>query len=43
MIEKKFINHWLQYGRTDGIALGFNISKYSIGIDLLFWWISVEL
>jgi len=43
MMEKRIGNRWLQYGRTDGIALGFNISKYSIGIDLLFWYLTVEL
>lgn len=43
MKEKRIGNHWLQYGRTDGIALGFNISKYFIGVDFLFWFLSVEL
>ena len=41
-MEKRVKNYWLSAGRTSGFALGFNISKYSIGIDLGLWYLGVE-
>jgi len=42
-MEKRIKNTWFQYGRISGFALGFNISRYNIGIELGFWYIGVEL
>jgi hypothetical protein len=42
MTEKRIGRYWISYGRTEGIALGFNISKWTAGVDFLFWWIGIE-
>jgi hypothetical protein len=42
-MEKRIRNKWVSYGRVGGFAIGFNISKYSIGLELGFWYIGVEL
>jgi hypothetical protein len=42
-MEKKIGNHWYIAGRKIGFGIGFNISRYSIDIDLGFWFIAVEL
>jgi hypothetical protein len=34
--------YWFTYGRTSGFALGFNISRYTCGIDLGFWYIGLD-
>ena len=36
-------DRWLIIGfRRHSIALGFQIDKYGIGIDLLFFWVGFE-
>lgn len=42
MTSKRIGKHWFAYGRTDGFALGINISKYFIIVDLVFWYVSIE-
>lgn len=42
-MEKRVLNKWVILGRVTGFAIGFNISKYSIGLELGFWYIGVEL
>jgi len=41
-MEKRILNKWLIAGRAPGFAIGFNISRYSVGIELGFWYIGVE-
>jgi len=41
-MEKRVGKYWVSYGRCGGFALGFNISKWSVGIDLGFWYIGLE-
>jgi hypothetical protein len=41
-MEKKVGKYWFAYGRTAGFAIGFNISKWSAGIEVGFWYIGVE-
>ena len=42
--EGKVGKHWLTVGiHKNGIGLGFSISKYSIDLDLIFIYISLEL
>lgn len=33
---------WLSYGRVCGFAIGINVSRWSAGIDLGFWYIGLE-
>jgi hypothetical protein len=42
MAHKKFNKFWLIYGRVSGFALGFSVDKFSITIDLGFWYIGLE-
>jgi len=43
MWSKEINNHWLSVGiHKRGIALGFSVSKYSIDLDLIFIFISLE-
>lgn len=42
MAEKFIKGHYLQWGRTVGFSLGFNFSKYNVGIDIGFWYIGLE-
>jgi hypothetical protein len=42
--ERKIGKRWLSIGiHKNGIGLGFSISKYSISVDLLFFYIGLEL
>jgi len=41
-MEKRVLNKWIVCGRVTGFAIGFNISKYSAGIELGFWYIGIE-
>ena len=41
-MEKRLGKYWVSYGRLCGFSLGFNISKYSAGIDLGFWYVGIE-
>jgi len=41
-MEKRILNKWVVFGRVTGFAIGFNISKYTAGIELGFWYIGVE-
>ena len=41
--EIKFKNTWIHYGGSfRRIGLGFNIDRYSINIDFLWFWVSIE-
>jgi hypothetical protein len=41
--EIKFKNTWVHYGGSfNRIGLGFNIDSYSISIDFLWFWVSIE-
>jgi hypothetical protein len=41
--EIKFKNTWIHYGGSfKRIGLGFNIDSYSINIDFLWFWVSIE-
>jgi hypothetical protein len=42
MAHKNFNKFWLIYGRVSGFALGFSVDKFSITIDLGFWYIGLE-
>ena len=42
MAHKKFKKFWLIYGRVSGFAIGFNVDKYSITLDLGFWYVGIE-
>ena len=42
MAHKKFNRFWLIYGRVSGFAIGFNVDRYSITVDLGFWYIGLE-
>ena len=42
MAHKKFNRFWLIYGKVSGFAIGFNVDKYSITVDLGFWYIGLE-
>lgn len=42
-MEKRIGNYWCCAGRKAGFGIGFNISRYSIDIDLGFWFVAVEL
>jgi hypothetical protein len=38
-ISKRF---WFSYGRTYGFAIGFDLDKYHVTFNLLFWYIGLE-
>tara|TARA_R110000868_G_scaffold23101_1_gene93838 strand:+ start:715 stop:891 length:177 start_codon:yes stop_codon:yes gene_type:complete len=42
MMEKKIGKLWFSYGRTAGFAVGFDISKYCIILDVGFWYVGIE-
>jgi hypothetical protein len=35
-------NKWIAWGRFPGIAIGINISKHYISIELGFWYLTFE-
>jgi hypothetical protein len=41
-MQKRILNKWVIYGRVSGFALGFNVDKYAVTIDLGFWYLGVE-
>ena len=42
--DRKVGKRWLCVGiHKHGIGLGFSISKYSISLDLIFFYVSLEL
>ena len=41
-MQKRILNKWVIYGRVSGFALGFNVDKYAITIDLGFWYVGLE-
>jgi hypothetical protein len=42
--EIKLKNTWINYGGSfKRFALGFSIDRYSVNLDLLWFWISIEL
>lgn len=41
-MDKKVGKYWISAGRCSGFALGFNISKYTAGIDLGFWYFGIQ-
>jgi hypothetical protein len=42
--ERKIFGKWTQYGFSfRRFALGFHIDKYSLSLDLIFGWVTVEL
>jgi hypothetical protein len=41
-MEKRVGKYWFSYGRCGGFALGVNISKYTAGIELGFWYFGIE-
>ena len=42
--EIRFKNTWVNYGYSiRRLALGFSIDRYSITINFLWFWISIEL
>ena len=41
-MQKRILNKWVIYGRVSGFALGFNVDKYAVTIDLGFWYIGLE-
>ena len=43
MTEKRIVDKvWLAYGRKSGFGMGFNVSKYFLTIDFLFWYVGLE-
>lgn len=41
--EVEFLSQWVSYGYSfKRVAYGFSIDKYSLQIDLLFFWFGVE-
>ena len=42
-MEKKIGKYWVSFGRNAGFALGFNFSKWYIGLELGLWYIGMEL
>jgi hypothetical protein len=42
--EKRALGKWWSFGYAfNAITLGITINRHQIGIDLIFFWISVEL
>jgi len=41
-MEKKIGTYWFYWGRISGIALGFDIDKYHVTFNLLFWYVEFE-
>jgi len=41
--EVKFKNTWIHYGGSfKRFGIGFNFDRYSINLDLLWFWVSIE-
>jgi hypothetical protein len=41
-MQKKIGKYWLYGGRNSGISLGFDIDKYHVTFNLLFWYAGFE-
>jgi len=41
-MEKKIGKYWFYWGRNSGICLGFDIDKYHVTFNLLFWYVGFE-
>ena len=41
-MEKKIGKYWFYWGRTYGFAIGFDLDKYHVTFNLLFWYVGFE-
>ena len=41
-MEKQIGKYWFHWGRNSGISLGFDIDKYHVTFNLLFWYVGFE-
>lgn len=42
--EKKILGKWVLYGFSfRRFGIGFHVDRYSIGLDFIFVWVTVEL
>ena len=41
-MEKKIGKYWFYWGRNSGIGLGFDLDKYHVTFNLLFWYVGFE-